>query len=140
MKAKVVVIQKAVAPRKEPPAANIKKRPVHKENLRLAMVAAELNKKHPEPMSIMHRRETAGEIPKFALPKPEVTLGMQEKAAIAMAAWDNSDPFSYGRTVLYVRQGYLDPKEVIKEMEQRTLARRVAKAREVDNETSKSRV
>lgn len=74
----------------------------------------------------------AAEFPPYR--KPEVTLGKIEKAATAMAEWDNSDPFAYGRTALHVKQGYLDPNEVIKEVTQRTAARRVARAREVDND------
>lgn len=66
--------------------------------------------------------------------KPEVTLGQIEKAARAMAEWDNSDPFAYGRTALHVKQGYIDPNDIMKEVTQRTLARRAARAKEVDHD------
>lgn len=112
---------------------NPKKRPVHKANLLAGKVEAEKNRKHPEPMSLFHKREKAGEIPGFVLPKPDYGMGTVFKAATAMAEWDNSDPFAFKRTVLHVRQGYLLPDLIVKEMGQRTLARRVARAREVDN-------
>lgn len=118
------------------PKAN--KRPVHKAFLHLAKLGEELNRKHPEPMTLIHKREKAGEIPLHRLPKPQVSLGKIEKAAGAMADWDNSDPFAYGRTALHVRQGYLEADLVIKEMTQRTTAHRVAKAREVENAKSVS--
>jgi len=137
MKKAVQVIQKAIVPKKEPPAAKANKRPVHKDNLRLAGLNAELNHKHPEPMALFHKREQSGEVPAVALKKPEVTLGQIDKAATAMAAWDNSDPFSYGRTALYVKQGYLNVADVVKEMGQRTIARRAAKSREVDDAKTK---
>lgn len=124
---------KWAGPLKTPPTANIKKRPVHKGLLHSAKVQEELNKKHPEPMTLFHKREKAGEIPAKTLPKPEVTLGQIDKAATAMAEWENSDPFAYSRTALHVKQGYLRADEVIKEMTQRTIARRVAKAREVES-------
>ena len=105
----------------------------HKERVRLNKVQEELDRKHPEPMSLFHKREKTGEIPNQPLKKPEYSKGVVEKAAAAMADWENSDPFAYGRTALHVRQGYLDPREVVKEMGQRTIARRVAKVREVEN-------
>lgn len=98
------------------------------------MKHAEKEKK-PEPMTMMRNREREIDL-MFPLPyrKPSVTLGQIDKAATAVAEWENSDPFAYGRTALHVRQGYLDPAVLVKEMTQRTIARRVAKAREVDNE------
>jgi len=105
----------------------------HKEAVRLNKIAAELDRKHPEPMSLMHKREKQGEIPSAPMKKPEHAKGVVERAATAWAEWENSDPFAYGRTALHVRQGYLDPKEVEREMGQRTIARRVAKAREVEH-------
>lgn len=107
-------------------------RPIHKQNLATARLNAEKDKKHPGTMTVFHKREKAGEIPAQPLRKPEHSKGLVAQAAGAMADWDHSDPFSYGRTALHVRQGYLDPKDVIKEMGQRTLARRVAKSREVE--------
>lgn len=101
----------------------------------IANTAAELNKKHPEPMSLFHKREKMGEIPKgdfFIYRKPEIPAGVAERAADAMAAWDNSDPFARGRTLLHVKQGYLIPSEVEKEMSLRTIARKAAKVREVE--------
>lgn len=115
----------------ERPTAKPEVRKNHKEALRLNAQEAERNKKHPEPMTLMNKLAKEGSPPS---PKGLATLGQIEKAASAMAQWDNSDPFSYGRTALHVRQGYLRSDEVIKEMGQRTLARRAAKIREVDNE------
>lgn len=114
------------------------KRPIHKANLLAAVVAAEKIRKHPEPMSLFHKREKAGDVPPHVLPRPDHGIGTVFKAATAMADWDNSDPFAFKRTVLHLRQGFLDPDTVIKEMGQRTLARRVAKAREVDNAKAQS--
>lgn len=93
----------------------------------------------PEPMNLLHKREKMID-EMFPLPyrKPEVTLGQIEKAARAMADWDLSDPFSYGRTALHVRQGYLEPAEIIKEMSERTLARRAARRKEVDKEMGRN--
>lgn len=115
------------------PAPKANKRPVHKENLRLRKAEAEYNRTHPAVMQLFRKREKDGEIPEKTLARPMVSLGQIDKAASAMAAWDNSDPFAYGRTALYVKQGYLQSDVVIKEMSQRTMARRIAKAREVDN-------
>lgn len=124
---------------------NPKSRPDHKAALLAEKVAAELNKKHPEPMTLMHKRVKNKEIPgegegEVSLLRcgrvycpPEVSKGQIEKAARAMAAWDNSDPFAYGRTALHVSQGYLDPGEVVKEMSKRTIARQAAKRKEVDD-------
>lgn len=119
-------------PRGEFPTPKITVRPDHKKALRLNAVAVELNRKHPEPMSLFHKREQMGEIPPRHR-KPEITRGEAERAAEAMAAWDNSDPFAYGRTFLHTKQGYINSREVVEEMHKRTVARRVAKAREVDN-------
>lgn len=98
-----------------------------------ANVEAEKNRKHPEPMSLFHKREKQGEIPPERLPKPEYGMGTVETAARAVADWENSDPFAFKRTMLHVRQGYLDPKELVKEYTQRTLARRAAKIKEADS-------
>jgi len=75
--------------------------------------------------------------------KPEVSPGRVEQAAQAVAAWDNSDPFAYGRTALYARQGYIDVEETVSSMNKRALARKVAKERQereveihADNEIS----
>lgn len=111
-------------------------RPVHKARIAAEKVAAALNLKHPEPMSLMHKREKQGEVPPIALPRPEVTLGKLEKVALSVAAWDKSNPFAYGRAYLHAKQGFIQPEETIKEMDQRTLARKVAKAREVEREKS----
>lgn len=124
-------------PRKEFPVTKPEKRKAHKEVLRLNKVAEELNKKHPEPMTLFHKREKQGEIPAFRV-RPEVTKGAAHKAAEAMAAWDNSDPFAYGRTYLHTKQGFLNSKVVVEEMHNRTVARRVAKAREVDRAKTQS--
>lgn len=118
-------------PRKEFPKPNLLVRIEHKKAIRLNAVAAELDRKHPEPMMLFHKREKAGEIPAFPR-KPEITRGEASQAAEAMAAWDNSDPFAYGRTFLHVKQGYLNSREVVEEMHKRTVARKIAKAREVD--------
>lgn len=115
-------------------------RKAHKETLRLAHLASELNRLHPEPMTMMRKREkeidslTRLNDGSFAVyRKPQVTLGQIDKAATAAAEWDLNDPFAYGRTALHVKQGYLDADMVIKEMSLRTIARRSAKAKEVDS-------
>lgn len=115
--------------------ANPKKHPVHKANLLSARVSAELNKKHPEPMNFMHKRQKNVDLGLYD-PQRGATLGQIEKAASAMAAWENSDPFAYGRTALHVRQGYLRSDEVVKEMTMRTIARRAAKVKEVEDAKS----
>lgn len=108
---------------------------IKRKNANLAAkVAAALDQKHPEPMSLMHKREKQGEVPLAALPRPEVTLGKLEKVGRAVAAWDKSDPFAYGRAYLHAKQGFIHPEDTIKEMDQRTLARKIAKAREVERE------
>lgn len=106
----------------------------HKKARLAAQVAAELNKAHPEPMSLIHKRQKNVDAGIFdpSHPKNRPSLGMTDKAATAMAEWDNSDPFAYGRMALHVKQGLVDPAEIIKEMSQRTTARRVARAREID--------
>lgn len=118
---------------KEFPKPNPLVRKAHKETLRLAKLEVELNRKHPEPLSLFNKRLKAGEIPERPVRKGFATLGQIANAASAMADWDHSDPFAYNRTALYVRQGYLRSEEVVKEMTQRTIARRVAKAREAEN-------
>lgn len=125
-------------PAKPASTPKLQKRPVHKENLRLARIQAELDHKRPEPMSLFHKREKQGMIPDPKLPLPQHGMGVVDRAAKAMADWDNSDPFAYNRTALYVRQGYLRPDEIIKEMGMRTLARRAARIKEVDDATRKS--
>jgi hypothetical protein len=119
-----------------PPDPKPSKRPQHKARLAQERLNAATNAKHPEPMSLMHKREKAGEIPAHVLPKPLHTLGKIDNAATAMAQWDLSDPFSYNRTALYVKQGYVHPDDVVKEMTTRTIARRAARAKEVDNAKS----
>lgn len=106
-------------------------RPVHKARLAAEKLQADKDQRHPEPMSIMRKRER--ELPNGEYRKPEVTLGMKERVALAVAAWNNADPFAYGRAYLHVSQGYIDPEDTIKEMSQRTLARQAAKIAEVDN-------
>jgi len=108
------------------------KRANHKARLLQERLNAEKDKRHPEPMSLFHQRERDGEVPSSVRPKPQVTKGMIDKAATAMAEWDNSDPFAYARTALHVKQGFLNPREVVEEMQKRTVARRVARAREVE--------
>ncbi len=108
-------------------------RPIHKRNLARIASAVEQNKRHPEPMTFFHKREKNKEIPETALPKPQITLGTLDKVAEAVSAWDNSDPFSGDRARLYAKQGYIDPGEVIKELSMRVLARKAAKAKEVDD-------
>lgn len=132
------------------PAVSLASRPVHNIAVANAKKTAELNRKHPEPMTLMHKREkeldkyfsykdAAGHIIEnlYARRKPEITFGLAEKAAKAMADWDNSDPFAYGRTFLHVKQDYVNGIDIVKEMSQRTTARRAAKAREVDNAKSR---
>lgn len=110
----------------------------HKAERKRAAAIAEQEHKHPFLLGLLHKREQmdADTMPRRDghVIRPEVSKGKVDKAARAMADWENSDPFSYGRTALYVRQGYLDPEEVIKETQQRTLARRVAKEREIERE------
>lgn len=66
--------------------------------------------------------------------KPQVTLGRIEATAQAVADWDLSDPFAYGRAALYVRQGYIEPEQTIKDYHMRTVARRAARVKEVEDE------
>lgn len=106
---------------------------ISKANALAAKVQAALDAKHPEPMSIFRKRERLPELNGGEYHKPEVTLGMKDKVASAVAAWNNSDPFAYGRAYLHVSQGYIHPEDTIKEMSQRTLARRAAKIKEVDD-------
>lgn len=115
-------------------------RPVHKARIAAEKLAATLNAKHPEPMSLMHKRVKQGEVPSDKMwelhphyHKPEVTLGKKEKVATAVAAWDNSDPFAYGRAYLHVTQGYIAPEDTIKEAVQATIVRRRAKIKEVEH-------
>lgn len=91
--------------------------------------------RRPALLGLFHKREqelglTAASFPPYR--KPEHTIGLKEQAAHAMAEWDSSNPFAYGRTYLHAKQGYIDPAEVVKEVTQRTVARRVAKVREVE--------
>lgn len=123
-------------PLKPFPDANSNSRPVHKEAARLRRVEAEISRKHPEPMTLMHKREKNNDIIPAAL-KGTATRGQIEQAARAMAAWDNSDPFAYGRTALHVSQGFERSEEIVKEMGQRTLARQAAKRKEVEDAKSK---
>lgn len=122
-------------PLKPFPAPSLASRPYHKSAVHARKVQLELDKKHPEPMTLMHKREKNGELNSPSR-KGTATLGQITKAARAMADWDSSDPFAYGRTALHVSQGFLDPEMVIKEMTQRTVARQVAKRREVDDAKS----
>lgn len=94
-----------------------------------------MKEKHPEPMSLMHKRQKEVDAGLHDPVKGQ-TLGQIAKAAAAMAAWDNSNLFAYGRTALHVKQGYLRSEEVVKEMQQRTIARRAAKVKEVDDAKS----
>jgi hypothetical protein len=94
-------------------------------------LAASPKEKHPEPMTLIHKREK--DLPDLPYRKPEVTAGLAQRAAGTMADWDNSDPFAYGRTHLHVMQGYLSPKDLIEEMGKRTYARRLAKIKEVED-------
>lgn len=117
------------------PPPNPKARPEHKKRLIAERLNAEDAARRPEPMSILRKRER--ELPEresVLKSRNFVTAGMIQKAATAVADWDNSDPFAYGRMALHVKQGYLVSADVVKEFEQRTVARRVAKAREVERE------
>lgn len=123
-------------PLKAFPTPNPKSRSRHKAAIEAAKKAVEVNRLHPEPMSLFHRREKNGEVSNVASRKGVATRGEIEKAAFAMAAWDSSDPFAYGRTALHVEQGFLNSDEVVKEMSHRTLARQAAKRKEVDDAKS----
>lgn len=114
----------------KPPLPNPKRRPNHKAALRRAAWEAEIAKAYPEPMTLLHKREK--ELLDLRGWKPPVTLGAVDKAATAMAEWDNADPFAYNRTALHVKQGYLNSNEVVEEMQKRTIARRAARAMEVE--------
>lgn len=132
-------------PLKPFPSPNFKSRPNHKAEFLALKVQIEFDKKHPEPMSLMHKRVKNKEVPSEADAEisltrcgrvycpPEVTRGKVEAAARAMADWDSSDPFAYGRTALHVAQGFVDPREIVAEMSKRTLARRAARRAEVDH-------
>lgn len=111
-------------------------RPLHKARIAAEAVSAALNFAHPEPMSYLHKRER--ELPLRPLPRPtEFGIGKVFQAATAQAEWDNSDPFAFKRTVLHIRQGFVSPEDIIKEATRRTNARRVAKAKEVDDAKNK---
>lgn len=123
-------------------------RPIHKRNLAQARLNEALDKSHPEPMSLMHKRgkeldklhrrnDGKPELPYF---KPQHSLGVIEKVARAVADWDLNDPFAYGRTALHAKQGYIDPMKLGEEMHMRTVARRVARAREVERERTTENV
>lgn len=124
-------------PAKPPPSENPNKRPKHKAAIHLARLNAERDKRRPEPMFEFQRRidnkYLDSDIDTVRILKREATLGRIEKAAIADAEWNNSDPFAYGRTALYVKQGWIDPEKHVEELHKRTLARRVAREREVDS-------
>ena len=109
-------------------------RPNHKRHLIEARLNAEESRRRPEPMTLMHKREKFLHLEPEG--KPDHTAGTVDKAARAIADWDLSDPFAYGRTALHVRQGFLDPKEITEDYYKRTVARRVARAREVEREKS----
>lgn len=119
-------------PLKPFPVPNPKSRPVHKATVLALKVRNEQDRQHPEPMTLMHKREKNGEIVENRI-KGNIPPGPIAKAARAMADWDNSDPFSYGRTALHVSQGYIAPDDIVAEMTHRTIARQAAKRREVDN-------
>lgn len=86
-----------------------------------------------EPMHIMLKRydeieRTTSEVYR----KPQHSLGTLDNVARAVADWDFSDPFAYGRTYLYAKQGYIEPADITKDYHLRTVARRAARAKEVD--------
>lgn len=130
------------------PPRNSKSRPVHKEAVFELKARIEQDHLRPEPMQMMHKRIKDGEIPGDVIAElnmircgrvycpPEVTAGVVESGARAMADWDNSDPFAYGRTALYIRQGYVWSAGIVKEMTQRTMARKAARRKEVEDAKS----
>lgn len=132
-------------PLKPFPPTNPTRRRAHKQALVDAKHEAEQNRLHPEPMSLMHKRVKDHSVPDDAAANislyrcgkvycpPEVSKGQIAQAAQAMAAWDNSNPFAYGRTVLHVTRGYLRSDEIVKEAWQRAMQRRAARVKEVDD-------
>lgn len=107
-----------------------KVRPIHKQRLADERLNAAAK---PEPMTLMRKREKLIDT-LYPKPKPMHTLGVIDKAARAAADWDLNDPFTYGRTALHVKQGYCDPAQVVKEAEERTIARKAARRREAEKE------
>lgn len=131
-------------PRKEPSVPNPLSRPVHKANIINAKKTTAVDYAHPEPMSLMRKREKEldrqfsyidrnGKRHEAPHRKPEVTNGSADKAATAAAEWDLNDPFTYSRTFLHTKQGYINSDDAVKEFAMRTLARRAARIREVDS-------
>lgn len=117
------------------PAPNPKSRPVHKAAVLALKQRNEQDRLHPEPMSLMHKREknSSLDIPPR---KGMATIGQIMKAAKAAAEWDNADPFAYGRMALHVSQGFVNSTDIVEEMTQRTAKRKTAKRREIDNAKS----
>jgi hypothetical protein len=95
----------------------------------------------PEPMHTMQRRYEYIERhePKQYVKPQYMPAGVVETVARAVADWDLSDPFAYGRTALYARQGYIDVEQTIADYNLRTIARKAAKRREVDLQKIASR-
>lgn len=118
-------------PKPPGPGPKAKVRPNHKEGLRLNAVKAAQNKAHPEPMSLIHKRQKQLDQGIFD-PQREVTNGAAEKVATAVAAWDLSDPFAFGRAFLHAKKGIIDPEEIAKEMHLRVVARKAANSRELN--------
>lgn len=122
---------------KPPSIAKAAERPKHKEALRLNAAMIAQNKAHPEPMSLIHKRQKLLDQGLFD-PQREVTNGAAEKVARAVADWELSDPFAYGRTFLHAKRGLLDPTKLSEEMHLRTVARRAAKIKEVNDAKSRA--
>lgn len=91
-----------------------------------------------EPMTLMHKRQreidstqpaTILAMGKWSYHKPQHSKGVLEATAHAVASWEISDPFAYGRTYLHTKQGYIDPLQTIADMSSRVAARRAARAK-----------
>lgn len=117
---------------KPPSVANPLKRKNHKEALRLNAKDVAQNKAHPEPMSFIHKRQKNLDQGLFD-PQRDITLGSAEKVAHAVADWELSDPFAFGRTFLHAKKGLLDPLKLSEEMHMRTVARKAAKVKAVED-------
>lgn len=98
-----------------------------------------MNIKLPEPLQTMlkrydyiERNEPKNYVKPQDRPGNYLPEGQIQAAAEAVASWDLSDPFAYGRTALHARQGYLDAKKTAEDFHLRTVSRRTARVREVE--------
>ena len=86
----------------------------------------------PEPMKLIREREK--EVMELPLPYrvPQYQPQLIDDAARAYAAFDNSDPFAYGRMELYCTRGYENPFQILPEFRGKVRVRELAKIMEVE--------